>query len=112
MDHKVGVWIDQTKAVIVSASAGRVTTKTLDSEVGPSARCGQDLDWFFNQIVREMGQPNALAIFGPDEAKLHLSQRLGQSRRLAATSFALATTGTLTDPQIIAKVKGHYGLRR
>ena len=35
MNHKVGVWIDHKKAVIVSASADDVTTKTLESEVGP-----------------------------------------------------------------------------
>src|SRR5258706_10051534 len=35
MSHEVGVWIDHKKAVIVSISAGQVTVKTLESEVGP-----------------------------------------------------------------------------
>ena len=30
MNHKVGIWIDYKKAVIVSALAGRVTAKTLE----------------------------------------------------------------------------------
>ena len=38
MNHKVGVWIDHKKAVIVSASADRVAVKTLESEVGVHAR--------------------------------------------------------------------------
>jgi hypothetical protein len=114
MGHKVGVWIDRTRAVIVSASARRVTMKTLDSAVEEQVqdRCGQHLDWFYDQVISEMGQPKALAIFGPDDAKLHFSERLSRSKRVAATSFGLATTATLTDPQIVAKVKGHYGLRR
>ena len=33
MTHKVGIWIDHKKAVVVSASADGVTTKTLESEV-------------------------------------------------------------------------------
>jgi hypothetical protein len=33
MNHKVGIWIDHKKAVIVSASADRVTAKTLESDV-------------------------------------------------------------------------------
>ncbi len=33
MNHKVGIWIDHKKAVIVSASADGVTTKTLESDV-------------------------------------------------------------------------------
>ena len=73
MGYRVGVWIDRTKAVVVSASAGRVTKKTLASDVGPQARCGQHLDGFSDQIIGEMGQPEAMVIFGPDEAKLRLS---------------------------------------
>ena len=38
MNHKVGIWIDHKKAVIVTASAGGVTSKTLESEVGPHIR--------------------------------------------------------------------------
>ena len=44
MNHNVGIWIDHKKAVIVSASADRVTAKTLESDVGSHARysCPQD----------------------------------------------------------------------
>ena len=38
MSHKVGIWIDHKRAVIVSASAGGVTFKTLGSEVGAHPR--------------------------------------------------------------------------
>lgn len=38
MSHKVGIWIDHKKAVIVSASADRVTAETLESDVGPHTR--------------------------------------------------------------------------
>lgn len=38
MHHKVGIWIDHKKAVIVSASADRVTATTVESRVGPHAR--------------------------------------------------------------------------
>jgi hypothetical protein len=38
MNHKVGIWIDHKKAVVVSASASGVTAKTLESEVGPHTR--------------------------------------------------------------------------
>ena len=34
MNHTVGIWIDHKKAVIVSAGADGVTTKTLESKVG------------------------------------------------------------------------------
>ena len=38
MSDKVGIWIDHRKSVIVFASADRVATKTLESNVGPHAR--------------------------------------------------------------------------
>ena len=36
--NNVGIWIDHGKAVIVSASADRVTVNTLESKVGPHSR--------------------------------------------------------------------------
>jgi hypothetical protein len=38
MNDKAGIWIDHKKAVIVSASADRVSVSTLESGVGPHAR--------------------------------------------------------------------------
>jgi hypothetical protein len=38
MNDRIGIWIDHRKAVIVSASADRVTVKTLESTVGPHSR--------------------------------------------------------------------------
>ena len=35
MSHQAGIWIDHKKAVIVTISAGHVSTKTLVSGVGP-----------------------------------------------------------------------------
>ena len=38
MNHKVGIWLDHKKAVIVSASEDHVTAKTLEYQIGPHAR--------------------------------------------------------------------------
>jgi hypothetical protein len=137
VNDKVGVWIDHKKAVIVTASAGRVTAKTLDSEVGPhgrySDRAGyptaddpqsgggekrheerysQHLDRYYDDVIAKMGQPNAILIFGPGEAKLQLKKRLSRSKALSQRIVGIETTDKLTDPQIVAKVKEHYGLGR
>jgi hypothetical protein len=137
MSHKVGIWIDHKKAVIVFASGDRVTTRTLESEVGPHARYsdhagymtpdgprdgggektyeeryGQLLDRYYDEVVRLLAQPEALLIFGPGEAKLQLKVRLGRSRGLCDRIVGIETTDTLTNPQIVAKVKEHYGIGR
>ena len=128
MSHDVGVWIDHKKAVIVSISAGQVTTKTLESDVGPhphysgSQESGGEkkyeerhnlrLDQYYDEVISQLGQPDALLLFGPGEAKLQLKDRLGRSKVLSERIVAVESTDKLTDPQIVAKVKEHYGIAR
>lgn len=137
MNHRVGIWIDHKKAVIVSASADQVTVRTVESDVGPhgrySSRAGyptsdgpqegrgersyehrydEHLNQYYDDVITQMGHPEALVIFGPGEAKLQLEARLGRSPELASCPVAVETTDKLTDPQVIAKVKEHYGIAR
>lgn len=137
MKDRMGIWIDHKKAVIVSAAAGRVTAKTVESNVGPhsrysdrtgyptsdgpqdgggerkyEARYGQHLDHYYDEVINQLGEPKALLIFGPGEAKLELKARLGRSKTLFERIVGVETTDKLTDPQIVAKVKEHYGIDR
>lgn len=126
MSHEVGIWIDHKKAVIVSISAGRVRTKTLLSDVGPhphyagsqegggekkyEERHSQDLDRYFDDVISQLGEPDAVLLFGPGEAKLQLKHRLGRSKVLSESIVAVESSDKLSDPQIVAKVKEHYGI--
>ena len=128
MKHKVGIWIDRKKAVIVSASSDRVTAKTLESDVGSHPRYsgpqdaggeknyeerhGQHLDQYYDEVISQLGQPEAVLIFGPGEAKLQLKERLSRSRAVSEHIVGIETTDKLTDPQIVAKVKEHFGIDR
>ncbi len=128
MNHNVGIWIDHKRAVIVSASAGRVTTKTLESEVEAhprysgqqdgggekkyEERYGQRLDQYYDEVISQVSEPDGLLIFGPGEAKLELKERLGRSKAHSARIVDIETTDKLTDPQIVAKVKDHFGIDR
>ncbi len=127
-NHKVGVWIDHKKAVIVVASTHGVTSKTVGSEVGShgrfsgplegggekkyEARFGEHLDQFYDDVIRELGAPEAILIFGPGEAKLQLKERLSRSKPLSESIVGVETSDKLTDPQIVAKVKEHFGIDR
>ena len=135
MNHKVGIWIDHKKAVIVSASKDGVTHTTLESNVGTHThyaddvlhstpdgphdgggekkyeeRYRQHLDRYYDAVISQLGQPEALLIFGPGEAKLQLKERLSRSKALSERIVGIETTDDLTDPQIVAKVKEHYGI--
>ena len=124
MNRLAGVWIDHTKAVIVSASEGRITTRTVESDVDAHPHYGgqqdgggekkyeerhrQSLDRYYDEVIAHLGAPEALLIFGPGEAKLELKGRLGRSVTPSQTSIDIETAGRLTDPQIVAKVKEHF----
>ena len=127
MNHDVGVWIDHKKAVIVSISAGQVTTRTLESDIGGHPRYSgfqaggekkyeehhnQDLDRYYDDVIGQLGKPDALLLFGPGEAKLQLKERLGRSKGSSESIVAVESTDKLTDPQIVAKVKEHHGIAR
>ncbi|HEU4927876.1 MAG TPA: hypothetical protein VFT24_12530 [Vicinamibacterales bacterium] len=130
MSYDVGIWIDHKKAVIVSISAGQVTTSTLRSDVGShphyagsqegggekkyEERHRQDLDRFYAEVIGQLGQPDALLLFGPGEAKRQLEDRLARSKAWSerCVTVSVETTDKLTDPQIVAKVKEHYGIAR
>jgi len=138
MNDRIGIWIDHSKAVIVSVSSDRVTVRTLESKVGPHTRYsgragstmleggpqdeggekryeeryGQHLGRYYDEVISQMGQPEALLILGPGEAKLQLQERLSHSKALTECVVGIETTDKLTDPQIVAKVKEHYGIDR
>ena len=126
MNRLAGVWIDHKKAVIVSASEGRVTTKTLESDVAAHPHVGgqQDgggekkyeerhrkrLERYYDKVIDHVGKSEALLIFGPGEANLEFKERLGQSGAPSQPVVEIETTDKLTDPQIVAKVKEHFGI--
>ena len=128
MSKDVGVWIDHEKAVIVSIAAGEVTTRTLTSDIGAhphysgsqagggekkyEQRHNEDLDRYYDDVIGQLGKPDALLLFGPGEAKLQLKERFGRSSVSSQSIVAVETTDKLTDPQIVAKVKEHYGIGR
>ena len=128
MNHNIGIWIDHAKAVIVFASTKGTTSKTVESELAAHGRFSgprdggdekkyegwhrEHLDRYYDRVIDQLGQPDALLIFGPGEAKLQLEERLGRVKALSETIVGVETTDKMTGPQIVAKVEQHYGIDR
>jgi len=128
MNTRVGIWIDHKRAVIVTLSNGRVTTETLASDVEAHPRFsgeqdgggekkyekrhGQRLDQYYDEVISQLGQPEALLIVGPGEAKGELKERLLRSKAFSDHTVDIETADELTDPQIVAKVKEHFRIDR
>ena len=128
MNRNVGIWIDHKRAVIVSVSAGRVTSETLESDIEPHPRYSDQeggggeknyeerhrelLDRYYDEVISRLGTPDGLLILGPGEAKLELKERLSRSKVPSERRIDIETVDKLTDPQIVAKVKEHFGIER
>ena len=127
MKHTMGVWIDHSRAVIVSASEGRVT-EALESGVEGhphysgrheegserkyEGRHRRELDQYYDRIIGQLGHPEGLLILGPGGAKLEFRERLHRSSRLSEAVVAVKAADKLTDPQIVAAVTEHFGVGR
>ena len=128
MGGELGIWIDHKKAFVVTIAAGHVSTKTVVSDVGPhahyagsqegggekkfEARHGHELDRYYDDVISQIGEPDALLIFGPGEAKLQLRDRLARSTVRPEITVAVESADKLTEPQIVAKVTEHYHIVR
>jgi hypothetical protein len=128
MNHAVGIWVDQTKAVIVTASSEGVRTTTLTSHVCShphfagaqdgggeqkyEARHALQLTQFFDEIIGRIGHPDAILLLGPGDATRGLEQRIARTAPLAATAVDVVAAHKLTGPQIVAAVRKHFRLRR
>ena len=128
MSDKVGVWIDHRKAVIVAASAEGLATTILESEVEAHPHFGgqqdgggekkyeerrhHDLDRYYDEVISKVNAPGGLLVLGPGEAKREFVKRFSHVRPGARCAVDIETTGALTEPQVVAKVKEHFGVPR
>ena len=111
-----------------SRNIGGVTATTLESDVDAHPRYSgqqdgggekkyeerhrQRLEHYYDEVIGKLGQPEALLIFGPGEAKLELKERLRRVKTPVARTVDIETADKLTEPQIVAKVKEHFHVDR
>jgi hypothetical protein len=133
MTGKAGVWIDHRKAVLVTLSAAGEHTTTILSKVERHPERGGDsplkgpyeasqvpaddsrqraltgeLNIYYDAVIAALRQFETLLLFGPGEAKGELHKRLVKMK-LGARVSAVETQDKMTDAQIAAKVRAHFG---
>ena len=118
MKTHIGLWIDHRKAVLVLSSATEGETVTILSEAekdtsSPIPEDSQDrkyqnhLNAFYDEVIGHIHDEETVLIFGPGEAKGELEKRLTHTKP-GKRAVIVETTDKLTDPQIAAKVRGHF----
>jgi len=134
MNDNAGVWIDHRKARIVALTPGGELSTVVLSKVekhlersGDSPMKGAyearqvpaddrrqraltgELNIYYDAVIAALRNYGQLLVFGPGEAKGELHARL-LKRKLGARVAAVETEGRMTDHQIAAKVRAHFGV--
>ncbi len=134
MTTKAGLWIDHRKAVIVTLSREGEHTTLITSNVekhperaGDSPLKGPyeahqvpaddtrqraltgELNIYYGAIITAIRDCGSLLIFGPGEAKVELHKRLLRAK-LGGRVAGVETEDKMTDRQVIAKVRAHFGV--
>jgi hypothetical protein len=132
MKREVGLWIDHTKAVIVTFMGEKEETVQIRSNIekyvhfsggsrksplyGTSNISGDNkpdqtfsdfLSPYYDGVVSLLRHADSIWIFGPGEAKGELEKRL-QRDQLDGNIVGIETVAKMTDSQIAAKVRLHF----
>lgn len=132
MERKVGLWIDYSKAVIVSIANKkvyireiisnikkknvRITSDTVDlpDETAEYLQNPQSkilLDQYYNLIISLISDAESIWIFGPNEEKIELEDRL-RSEGFGARVVGIETMAEMTKRQFALKVQQRFLRKR
>jgi hypothetical protein len=135
MTCKMAVWLDHKRALVVTVCDRKVTSATVEFEETPMSRPGgglraaaghgqhgvdpdqrrdarhaQQLARYYERIVALLDRADQIHLMGPGQAKLELKQRVLSHKPLAAIPLALETVDRMTDAQVVARVRGIFGV--
>ena len=135
MSKRIGIWIDHRDAVIVTVQGKRVSVEHVESgaesryrssggwkaagtavaqstvkEQKAEHRRDQQLGRFYEDVLERLGDVDAIAVFGPGEAKLELQKAIKDRKSLAENLRAVEPADTMTEKQFVAKVRAFYGV--
>jgi hypothetical protein len=132
MKTRVGLWIDHRKAVVVhltdeGEAVGVITSKverqlrrTGDAPFGahfepmqvPADPSRQrvftaHLNRFYDTVLAYVGDPEAILVLGPGEAKVEFTKRL-EAKRRGDRVVGVEAADKLTERQLVARVRRHF----
>jgi hypothetical protein len=101
MRTKVGVWIDQKKAIIVAVTEkeGKMSLIIQRPSMGK-------LHIYYEAVMACIRDEESIQLFGTDEANAEFKKYL-ETNNLGQRIIGLETVDNLTEGQIAAKVRQH-----
>ena len=126
MKNKVGIWIDHQHAFLVFIHAGEQSSKQIDSGMDNDVRYTgrtieedgkaddqrdshyiSHLNRYYDQVIANLHDAEAILLFGPGEAKTEFKKRL-LVKDMDSHIVGVETVDKMTEPQILAKVRQFY----
>jgi hypothetical protein len=128
MNKRVGLWIDHTKALIVSITDGGEDRERIPSlmdhyirysvnvpgdgtpEDERDGRFWRHLNEYYDKIVEHVHDAGAIQIFGPGIAKYQFQKRLDMAG-LSAKIVSIDDVENESDQDIVARVRDRFPAR-
>lgn len=132
MELKIGLWLDNRKAVIVSISGKKEKIISINSNVeeyhkdlkgckiknkyGSKDFTAYDivekdmeehLKKYFNKIISQIKNADIILIFGPGKAKQELSKYI-EKYKFMSRKIEVVTSAKMSDNEILSKVRQYY----
>lgn len=134
MKRQTGIWIDTSKAIIVTLEGGKdEKISEIDSDVENSVyhdkegnkgtfsgghhgnseskfenRKREQIDFFVKEVLSYVKGADELFVFGPAETKIRLEQKIQDEKLFANKLKAVETADKMTLNEVVAKVKKFY----
>lgn len=134
MKRQTGIWIDTSKAIIITLEAGNnekifeiesdVENRIYHDKEGDKGnfsgvhhgnnetkfenRKKEQMDFFIKEVLAYVKGADELFVFGPAEAKIRLEQKIHGEKLFTHKLKAVETADKMTLNEIVAKVKKFY----
>lgn len=134
MKKQTGIWIDSTKAIIVTLNDGMEFiceiqsdlenkvyhdkegdkgsfkgSQHLNSDKTFEERKKNQMNNYLNDVISSVNDSDELYVFGPAETKTKLQQKIFEEKSTIAEKLkSVETSDNMTQNQIVAKVKQFY----
>lgn len=136
MKKQTGIWIDTSKAIIVTFTDGKEHITEIKSDIENriyhdkegdkgtfmgghhinnertfDERKEHQFDHFLKDVLSHIKESNVLYVFGPSETKIKLKKMIVDGKIIADNKLkSVETADSMTLNQVVAKVKKFYNL--
>jgi len=136
MKKQTGIWIDTSKAIIVTFTDGKEHITEIESDIENriyhekegdkgaimgshhlnsertfDERKEHQFDHFLKDVLSHIKESDELYVFGPSETKIKLKQKIDDGKTIADNKLkSVETADSMTLNQVVAKVKKFYNL--